>query len=248
MKTRHTIAGLVMLVAALAGGAALIAAGANTPVADTAPSGQAAQLVVAQDEPAVPLVVTQDNPIVYCCGARPVKPPVASDEPPLALALATALNQGDPVPLANYEHLKELDWMIGEWTRSDKDVDVRIVCSWKANKNFMSRFFTVKVKGEITHQGSQMVGWDPIQKRIRSWVFESDGTFGEGVWQRDGDRWTIKATGVLPEGKRTTATQVITKIDANQYRWQSLARAVDGSTLPNSDETILTRLSNKGKE
>ena len=152
MKTRHTIAGLVMLVAALAGGAALIAAGANTPVADTAPSG-----------PAAPLVVTQDNPIVYCCGARPAKPPVASDEPPLALAQATALNQGDTIALANYEHLKELEWMIGEWKRSDKDVDVRIVCSWKANKNFMSRFFTVKVMGEITHQGSQMVGWDPIQ-------------------------------------------------------------------------------------
>ena len=165
-----------------------------------------------------------------------------------AEALSTVFNQGEPVPLANHEHLKDLEWMIGEWARTDKDVEVRIVCSWKANKNFMSRFFTVKVKGEITHQGSQMVGWDPIQKRIRSWVFESDGTFGEGVWQRDGDRWTIKATGVLPEGKRTTATQVITKIDADQYRWQSLARAVDGSILPNTEETILTRLSNKGKE
>src|SRR5437879_3803884 len=66
-----------------------------------------------------------------------------------AEAQATAFNQGDPVPPGNYEHLKELEWMIGEWTRTDKDVDVRIVCSWKANKNFMSRFFTVKVKGEI---------------------------------------------------------------------------------------------------
>jgi uncharacterized protein (TIGR02246 family) len=152
------------------------------------------------------------------------------------------------VSVSHYEHLKELEWMIGEWVQKDKDVEVRIVCSWKANKNFMSRFFTVKVKGEITHQGSQFVGWDPIQQHIRSWVFESDGTFGEGIWQRDGNRWTIKAHGVLPEGKRTTATQVITKIDADQYRWQSLARAVGGRPLPNTEETILTRLANKGKE
>ena len=152
------------------------------------------------------------------------------------------------VSVSHYEHLKELEWMIGEWVQKDKDVEVRIMCSWKANKNFMSRFFTVKVKGEITHQGSQFVGWDPIQQRIRSWVFESDGTFGEGIWQRDGNRWTIKAHGVLPEGKRTTATQVITKIDADKYNWQSLARAVDGRPLPNTEETTLTRFSNKGKE
>jgi uncharacterized protein (TIGR02246 family) len=152
------------------------------------------------------------------------------------------------IPVPHHERLKELEWMIGEWARNDKDVEVRIVCSWKANKNFMSRFFTVKAKGEITHQGSQIVGWDPIQKRIRSWVFESDGTFGESVWQRDGDHWTIKSHGILPGGKRTTATQVLTKIDADKYRWQSLARAVDGRPLPNTEETILTRLSNKGKE
>jgi uncharacterized protein (TIGR02246 family) len=152
------------------------------------------------------------------------------------------------IPVSHYEQLKELEWMIGEWAQNDKDVEVRIVCSWKANKNFMNRFFTVKVKGEITHQGSQIVGWDPIQQRIRSWIFESDGTFGEGVWQRDGDRWTIKSHGVLPEGKRSTATQVITKVDADNYRWQSLARAVDGRLLPNTEETILGRVAKKGKE
>jgi len=152
------------------------------------------------------------------------------------------------IPVSHYEYLKELEWMIGEWTQKDKDVEVRIVCSWKANKNFMGRFFTVKDKGEITHQGWQFVGWDPIQQRIRSWVFESDGTFGESVWQRDGNRWTIKAHGVLPEGKRSTATQVITKIDADKYRWQSLARAVGGRPLPNTEETIMTRSANKGKE
>jgi uncharacterized protein (TIGR02246 family) len=152
------------------------------------------------------------------------------------------------IPVAHSEQLKDLEWMIGEWAQNDKDVEVRIVCSWKANKNFMSRFFTVKTKGEITHQGSQIVGWDPIQKRIRSWVFESDGTFGEAVWKHDGDRWTIKSHGILPDGKRTTATQVITKIDADKYNWQSLARAVDGRPLANTAETILTRSSNKGKE
>jgi uncharacterized protein (TIGR02246 family) len=160
-----------------------------------------------------------------------------------------SLKEAEPViPVSHYEQLKELEWMIGEWARNDKDVEVRIICSWKANKNFMNRFFTVKVKGEITHQGLQIVGWDQLQQRIRSWIFETDGTFGESTWQRDGNRWTIKSQGVLPEGKRTIATQVITKVDADNFRWQSLARAVDGRLLPNTEETTLTRVAKKEKE
>jgi len=163
--------------------------------------------------------------------------------------LIDSLRESEPVTTASpYEQLKELEWMIGEWAQKEGDVAVKIVCSWRANKNFLSRFFTVKVKGEITHQGLQIVGWDPIHRHIRSWVFESDGTFGGAVWQRDGDRWTIKGDGVLPDGKHSTATQVITKVDADKYTWQSLSRAVEGRPLPNTELTTLTRVASNGKE
>src|SRR5262249_25252411 len=163
--------------------------------------------------------------------------------------LIDSLRHGEMISTpGHYEHLKELEWMIGEWEDVDKDADIRIICAWTAGKNFMTRSFTVTVDGTITHQGIQIVGWDPLQRRIRSWVFDADGTFGEGVWQREGNRWTIKATGVLPGGKRSTATQVITRVDANRYTWQVLARAVDGRPLPNTDETTLVRVATKEKQ
>ena len=33
------------------------------------------------------------------------------------------------------------------------------------------------------------------------------GGFGEGVWQRKGNRWSIKATGVLPHGKKSSSVK-----------------------------------------
>jgi len=163
--------------------------------------------------------------------------------------LIDSLRENQPVsPASNYEQLKELDWMVGEWLNKNKDTEVRILCVWKGNKNFLNRYFTVKVNDTIEHQGAQIVGWDSIQQRTRSWVFDSDGTFGEGLWQRDGDRWTIKANGVLPMAKRSTCTQVITKVDGDTFTWQVLSRAVDGHALPNSEVVTFQRVPSKEKE
>ena len=49
----------------------------------------------------------------------------------------------------------------------------------------------------IDMAGMQIIGWDPAAKQIRSWVFDSDGAFGEGVWNKQGNRWYIQSTGTL---------------------------------------------------
>src|SRR6478672_7077872 len=50
-------------------------------------------------------------------------------------------------PPSNYEHLKDLEWMVGSWIDDDKDDDATIQtdCSWAKNKNFMTRSFAVVV-------------------------------------------------------------------------------------------------------
>ena len=62
--------------------------------------------------------------------------------------------------------------------------DVRTVCEWVANKNFLSRRYTVSRKDKVELQGTQIVGWDANQKRIRSWFFDSDCSFGGGETER----------------------------------------------------------------
>jgi uncharacterized protein (TIGR02246 family) len=141
-----------------------------------------------------------------------------------------------------YEQLKDLEWLVGQWQYKQGDIEVRTVTEWSCNKNFLSRHYTVLEKGEIQHQGTQIVGWDPHQKSIRSWVFASDGSFGDGVWTRDGKSWTARVSGVLPSAKKSLATQILSRVDDDHYTYAVVARSVSGQVLPNLEPVTMTRV------
>ncbi len=146
------------------------------------------------------------------------------------------------LPQSHYEHLKDLEWMIGSWVdNGDPGITIHTDCAWTKSKNFMTRSFAVAVGDEVDMAGMQVVGWDPAAKQIRSWVFDSDGGFGEGRWTRKGKQWFIQATGTLPDGGQSTAVHIITEIDANSFSWQSINRQVDGVLQPNIDEALVVR-------
>ena len=54
--------------------------------------------------------------------------------------------------------------------------------------------------GEAAMQGEQRIGWDPAAKKIKSWVFHSDGGFAEGYWTRQDNRWIIRSSGTARDG------------------------------------------------
>jgi uncharacterized protein (TIGR02246 family) len=146
----------------------------------------------------------------------------------------------EPSP-SNYERLKDLEWMIGSWIDQSDDATIQTDCQWTKNKNFMHRSFAVVVGDQVEMAGMQIVGWDPIAKQIRSWVFDSDGGFAEGTWKRQGDKWLIQQTGATANGSTTSATNIIKKVDDDSFTWQSVNRQVDGDVLPNLDEVLVVR-------
>jgi uncharacterized protein (TIGR02246 family) len=148
-------------------------------------------------------------------------------------------------PPSSYEHLKELEWMIGSWIDQDENATVQTDCDWAKNQNFIHRSFAVVVGDQVDLAGMQIIGWDPVAKQIRSWIFDSDGGFAEGKWTRKGDRWLIQQNGTLPDGGRTSAVNIMTRIDDNRFTWQSTQRDVNGDILPNVDEVLVVR---KGTE
>ena len=81
------------------------------------------------------------------------------------------------------------------------------------------------------HGGTEVIGWDPRTSRIRSWVFDSDGGFGENVWVHDGNRWLIKYSGTLADGSEASATHILTNVDAATATLQSKDRVVDDKCL-----------------
>jgi len=142
---------------------------------------------------------------------------------------------------AHYEQLKDLGWMIGQWVDQAGEDIVTTECHWSRNNNFIIRSFTVSVAGDIDMAGMQIVGWDPARKQIRSWVFDSDGGFVEGSWQRNGKQWIVNSTATLPDGKRASFTSIFKPLNDDSFTWQKVNRIVDGEILPNIDEVVIVR-------
>jgi uncharacterized protein (TIGR02246 family) len=146
-----------------------------------------------------------------------------------------------PVVASHYEQLKDLEWMIGRWVDQDDDATVVTECNWTKNNNFITRSFTVQIRDRIDMAGMQVVGWDPSTKQIRSWVFDSDGGFGQGTWKKKGNRWYIQQSGVLPDGRKSSSVNIVTRLDDNTCTLQSVNRTVDGQLLPNIDEVKIAK-------
>jgi uncharacterized protein (TIGR02246 family) len=142
---------------------------------------------------------------------------------------------------AHYEQLKDLEWMVGSWTAEDTDADVELECNWTKNKNFLTRSFKIAIDGQDDVSGMQVIGWDPAAKKIRSWTFDSNGTFAEATWEHRGDRWFLRNRGVLPDGRPAAMINVMKQLDENSFTWQTIERTAGDELLPNIDEMQLVR-------
>jgi len=164
-----------------------------------------------------------------------------------AAAEETAAEQPDVSADAATDHagaaspLEELDWMVGEWIDDGEDSTITTECSWTKNRKFLKRSFKVKIDEEVTLEGDQFVGWDPIAGQIRSWTFDSEGGIGQGRWIQDGNRWLVKVSFVLADGARASALNVYTHVDADTIRWQSTNREIAGELQPSIPEVTVVR-------
>ncbi len=141
----------------------------------------------------------------------------------------------------HYEQLKVLEWMIGHWVDKDDNVQIETECKWAKNQNYLVRSFSVVAAGQLDMSGMQIIGWDPAAKSIRSWTFDSDGTFAEATWTSKGGRWFINNKGVLPDGRKASMVNVIKPVDKNSFTWETIERTAGGELLPNIGEVKIVR-------
>lgn len=202
----------------------------------------------------------------YCCRAteHPVRwcyrgfgraseadEPWARDDPAAKPAVADNPSATESVPTEDAGEaspLDELGWTVGQWIDKGEVSTIRTTCSWTTNHKFLTRSFSVQEDGEVILSGTQVIGWDPTAKRIRSWTFDSEGGFGEGRWMRDGNRWNVKTSHVLANGEGAAAVNVITYVDRDTFRWQSTCRKIGGRLLPAIPEVTVVRQKSEATE
>jgi uncharacterized protein (TIGR02246 family) len=139
-----------------------------------------------------------------------------------------------------HERLQPLAWLVGDWVDDGGSTVVLSSCRWSKDKNYLLQEFHVKVNGQDEMNISQRIGWDPLNKRIRTWVFDSEGGYGESFWTRDGSGWIIKATAVRPDGTTASATNRLVPAGKDAYVWRSLDRVV-GDELEDPIEVKVVR-------
>jgi uncharacterized protein (TIGR02246 family) len=137
--------------------------------------------------------------------------------------------------------LRDLDWLVGSWVSKHKGTEVKSTYAWDEHKKFLVSQFTVKGP-ERSISGTQRIGRDPRTGQVRSWVFDSEGGFGEAAWTWDGKRWTQEATGVHADGTEIKATNLLIPLDRDTFTWQSIERTSDGAALPDIAPVKVTRV------
>jgi hypothetical protein len=137
--------------------------------------------------------------------------------------------------------LTELEWLVGTWEAATKERSVTLTYAWDENKVFIRGNYTVKEGTKVVESGTQYIGKDNAEGTIRSWVFQSDGGFGGGVWTREGKKWSVDVYGVTADGKELTATSIYVHIDANTFTWQAVDQALNGEPIADTKPIKVTK-------
>lgn len=128
--------------------------------------------------------------------------------------------------------LRQLDWLVGEWTYEDKESSVTLSCRRTEKQSFLLIEQKVKAKGEEVLSLTMVIGWDPLRQQFRSWVFDSAGGFGAGLWERRGNLWVVGVEGVRSDGLVASALNSWRYVDGKTFEWATTDREIDGEPFP----------------
>jgi hypothetical protein len=127
-------------------------------------------------------------------------------------------------------------------TRATKGESATATYDWAENQNFIVSSFATTLNGAPIVGGTQWIGWDAAEKQVRSWSFYSHGGFGEATWTGGGAKWAMKTTARMADGKKVTATNILTRTDDDHVTWQLTGLTVDGKSLPDPQPVKMKRV------
>ena len=144
--------------------------------------------------------------------------------------LLSSLRETIAPPSSGADRLAPLSWLIGEWTAEDDGATVTVTGNWIDNKVYLLREIVVEREGRVVRRVNQRIAWEPLTRRLKAWTFDADGSLGESIWTREGDRWVVRTWGVMRDGQTTSARNIYSDITPDSFTMCSVdAQVGDGS-------------------
>jgi uncharacterized protein (TIGR02246 family) len=140
-----------------------------------------------------------------------------------------------------HDHLAPLSWLVGDWVDEDPDVNLTFSCQWSEDKNFLLVNYESRIRGKTEVKSKQRIGWDPLAAQIHTWIFDSDGGYGESRWTQVDNSWIVKSTAVMPDGQTGSATIVLEPAGHDRFVLKGLDRILGDSSLPDFQVPIVRR-------
>jgi uncharacterized protein (TIGR02246 family) len=140
-----------------------------------------------------------------------------------------------PAPETEKEPLQELAWLVGDWTHESGKSKAALKCRWRLNKRYLTMEYEVKKPNEEPTQVAVWIGWDPGDKELRSWVFDSEGGNAGARWERYGNTWKSQCDGVLCDGRFGASLNTIELVDDRTFVWSSKDRRIDGESVGDAE-------------
>lgn len=138
--------------------------------------------------------------------------------------------------------LEKLRWLNGEWSGKGAEGEATLSTRWMADRHFLVATFRVKSKSGETHEDMQVIGVDPRSRRIVSWLFDSEGGYGRGIWSTDGTTWAVDVLRTSADGRTMTVRNLLKPQGSDVFVWRSIGRSLDGLLIPDSDSITVNRI------
>lgn len=155
--------------------------------------------------------------------------------------LASMRDVSEPLPLTPHEALEGIQWIVGHWVNEGNDAKVDLHYRWSEDGNFIVGDILITAGDTVLMKSFQRIAWDAAEGKYRSWTFDSDGGFGEGLWHATPDGWTLQSKAVSPEGLRGSAVTKIVADGKDRFEVFGLHRLTDGVEEPDYQYTVVRR-------
>lgn len=142
-----------------------------------------------------------------------------------------------------HDQLQPLAWLVGSWVNEGIDASVKIDFQWSDDGNYLLGEYESSRDGEVIRKATHRIGWNPLLGQMQSWIFDTEGGFGGGLWALSDDSWILKINSVLPDGETSSATLQWTLESPDRFKVLGRDRVI-GEELDEDFEVVVSRKAN----